>query len=153
WEGSPLCSSLQPSSSSCSWPPLISSLQHHTILLPSIPTSQCSTISRCLQASEDRDENLLRLLYFTRLIIMRRFAGFVLVAVVVVLGMASALCISATMDHGVPGVGRKLLEATPQQPLIHASLRDQPGPPSPTHNVGKVQSVPPPPPMQPPPSA
>ncbi|URD88431.1 hypothetical protein MUK42_28727 [Musa troglodytarum] len=76
---------------------------------------------------------------------MISFAGFVLVAVVVVLGMASVLCISATMDHGVPGVGRKLLEATPQQPLIHASLRDQPGPPSPTHNVGKVQSVPPPP--------
>ncbi|CAL9052003.1 unnamed protein product, partial [Musa banksii] len=150
WEGSPLCSSLQPSSSSsCSWPPLISSLQHHTILLPSIPTSQCSTISRRLQASEEGDNCVLRLLQLT----MRRFAGIVLVAVVVLLGMASVLCIPATMDHGVPVLGRKLLEATPRQPLTHASLRDQPGPPSPTHNVGKLQSVPPPPPMQPAPSA
>ncbi|THU73613.1 hypothetical protein C4D60_Mb04t24690 [Musa balbisiana] len=84
---------------------------------------------------------------------MIRFAGIVLIAVAVLLGMASVLCIPATMDRGAPVVGRKLLEATPRQPLIHASLRDQPGPPSPTHNVGKLQSVPPPPPMQPAPSA
>ncbi|CAL9154729.1 unnamed protein product [Musa hybrid cultivar] len=92
-------------------------------------------------------------LNFWSCFIMRRFAGIVLVAVVVLLGMASVLCIPATMDHGVPVLGRKLQEATPRQPLTHASLRDQPGPPSPTHNVGKLQSVPPPPPMQPAPSA
>ncbi|RWV77932.1 hypothetical protein GW17_00061176 [Ensete ventricosum] len=75
---------------------------------------------------------------------MRRFAGFVLVAVAVLLGMASVLWIPATMDHGVPMVGRKLLEAAPQQPLIHASLRDEPGPPSPPNPNGPTsQSAPP----------
>lgn len=76
---------------------------------------------------------------------MRRFGGIVLVAVAVLLGMASVLCIPATMDHGVPVVGRKLLEATPRQPLIHASSRDQPVPSSPMHNPPRSESEPPPP--------